>query len=167
LGIDKGQLSRWKNEDDWDGKLEKIRERVRDRMGLEKHKEDTELTRASMEEEIHLQRLAEIATMAMEAIESGEVKFERMSEVLAALQAFAHERRLIEGEPTERRETVVRLRVGGEDTSPMTAIRAMIEIVQAEDVIKKPEEEVIEAELVEPSIAERSGSDESGSDETE
>lgn len=148
-GIDQAQLSRWKKEDDWDGKMAAISEQVRDRMGKDQLEKQAETSLASIEDQIHLQRLTELAVMAMQAIEDGDVEFEKMSEVIQILKTLAYERRLIEGEPTERRETTLRLQVGGEGADPKISIRAMLEIIaEAGDQIE--EGEVIEAEVVEP-----------------
>jgi hypothetical protein len=161
-GIDQAQLSRWKKEDDWDSKMAAISEQVREDMGLNHLEKQAETSLASIEDQIHLQRLNELAVMALQAIEDGEVRFEKMSEVIQILKTLAYERRLIEGEPTERRETTLRLQVGGESVDPKVSIRAILEII-AESGDEIEEGEVIEAEVVESDIDSGHGLPELGS----
>jgi hypothetical protein len=147
-GIDIAQLSRWKSEEDWDGRLEEIRERVGEKMGLESLKQEQALEVASIDEYIHLSRLREISIMAMEAIESGEVTFNTMNEVLKALELYAKERRLVEGEPTERRETKVNISLGGAGGEPIKAVQALLAIAASIER-DEPEErnDVIDIEI--------------------
>jgi len=148
-GIDQAQLSRWKKEDEWDKKLQAISADVRGKMGLDQLEKDSEVSLASVQDQIHLQRLNELAVMGLQAIEDGTVEFEKMSEVLRVLKDLAYERRMIEGEPTERTETTLRLKVGGEGVDSKLAIRAMLEIIaDSGESVEKPEE--IEATVVEP-----------------
>jgi transcriptional regulator of heat shock response len=150
-GIDQAQLSRWKKEDEWDAKMEAISTQVRGKMGLEQLDKDTDISHYSIEDQIHLQRLQELAVMGLEAIEKGEVRFEKMSEVIRVLKDLAYERRMLEGEPTDRTETTLRLKVGGEGADSKLAIRAILEIIaDVEDPVER--HEVIETTLVEPDI---------------
>jgi hypothetical protein len=139
------QLSKWSKQEGWDERLAAIKERVGDKMGLTKMKEDQAIQLASVEEQAHLLRLKELAIMGMEAIEEGEVEFTTMGEVLRAQELYAKERRLVEGEPTERRETRVNISLGGEGRTPIKAISALLAIAgDTENLFDDEEDEVID-----------------------
>lgn len=114
------------------------------RMGLQEMRDEQSLEVASIDEQIHLSRLRELSIMAMESIETGEVEFTTMSEVLRALQLYANERRLVEGEPTERKETNLNISLGGKGKDTLKAVEALLAIassmsgskqIESEDVI--------------------------------
>lgn len=113
MGIDIAQLSRWKNDEGWDEKIDKIHQRVGQRMGLHDLEDEQDLVVASKEEERHLTALRELAIGGLKAVQEGTVKFERMSEVQQALKNYMEFYRLIKGQPNERKQTTHTFELSG------------------------------------------------------
>lgn len=109
--------------------MQAIHERVGERMGLEALKKEQGLDVPSLEKYAHLSRLRELAILAMEAVEGGEVEFSSMSEVQAALKSYEDYRRLVEGKPsTQGGETTnINISLGG-TRDPIKAVQALIAI---------------------------------------
>lgn len=98
-------------------------------MGLDTLRKEQGIEVHSIEDYKSLARLQELAIMGMEAVESGEVEFTSMSEVMKALDNYNRERRLLSGGPTERSETTnINISLGGNASTPIKAVQALLAI---------------------------------------
>lgn len=145
--MDVSQLSKWKKEEDWDSRIEAIQERVGEKMGLEELRKEQDLEVPSIEEYTHLSRLRELAIMAMESVETGEVEFQTMSEVRAALKEYEEYRRLVHGKPQQGQKgetTNINISLGGVSHDPKMAVAALLSIASAAELEDSDDEDVID-----------------------
>lgn len=106
-------------------------------MGLDAMREDQDLDLYSEEDHRSLLRFKELAIMAMEAVQDGEVAFESMSEVLRALEKYDNARRLLEGGPAVQKgqgETTNILTINVvQGATPKMAVEALLAIANSID----------------------------------
>lgn len=111
-------------------------------MGLDAMREEQDLEAYSAEDKRSLDRFRELAIMAMDAVQDGDVEFESMSEVLRAIKEYDNARRLLEGGPVQTGQgevtNILNIHLGGQD--PQMAVEALLAIANSIESVEDDED---------------------------
>lgn len=112
LGVTQPTLSKWKVEDGWDDKIEKLQGMLKARLSI---KEQSNNTIILEEDEKQLGILTSLEDMILEKICSEEIEPTSWSDVVSTIRLVNEQRRLILGKPTVKTETTISVDLKGLD----------------------------------------------------
>ena len=110
LGVTQPTISKWKSEDCWDDRVEKLQHMLRARLSI---KEESTNLNLLQEDEKQLGILTTLEDMILEKICSEEIEPLTWSDAISTIKLVNDQRRLILGKPTVKTETTISVDLQG------------------------------------------------------